>query len=72
MRVFSALWLATSVCGVAEHSHHGESEAETEGQKQVPLLETEFVQDGPEELERKWSFEVCRFCFDLASCSWIF
>ena len=50
----SALLLAAGICGVVVGHSHGETR---EG-KQTPLHEQEFVQDGPEELERKWSFEV--------------
>jgi hypothetical protein len=57
MKVKSALLLASAICGIAAHSHHGE----TGGANQTPLHEQEFVQDGPEELERKWSFEVSWF-----------
>jgi agmatinase len=53
MRV-SSLAVFLGFCGVVVgHSHHHQ-----DGGKQVPLHEQEFVQDGPEELERKWSFEV--------------
>jgi hypothetical protein len=41
-------------CGfVTGHQDHGH------GGKQIPLHEQEYVQDPVEELERKWSFEVC-------------
>jgi len=41
-------------CGVVTgHQSHGY------GEKQIPLHEQEYVQDPVEELERKWSFEVC-------------
>lgn len=43
------------VCGVAVgHSHH-----EKEGGEFDPLAAPEYVQESVEELERKWSFEVC-------------
>ena len=52
MRATPALLLAAGICGtVVGQSHHGEG--------QVPLHEQEFLQDSSEELERKWSFEVC-------------
>lgn len=41
------------ISGVTAHSHHAE-----DGEKEVPLHEREYSQDSPEELERKWSFEV--------------
>jgi hypothetical protein len=56
---FTALLLAAGICGVVGHTHHGE----TGEAKQVPLHEQEFVQDTPEELERKWSFEVSLLLF---------
>jgi hypothetical protein len=60
MKLTSTLLLAAGICGVVGHSGHGE-----EGESQVPLHEQEFVQDSFEELERKWSFEVCLYVFDL-------
>lgn len=41
------------ISGVTAHSHHNH-----DGEKEVPLHEREYSQDSPEELERKWSFEV--------------
>ena len=38
----------SALSAVLGHEEHGE----------VPLHERPFVQDSPEELERKWSFEV--------------
>ncbi len=34
-----------------EHGHHHD-------EKEIPLHEQEYIQDSPEELERKWAFEV--------------
>ena len=48
--------LVLAICGsgVAGNAHeHGHQHEE-----QIPLHEKEYVQDSPEELERKWSFEV--------------
>ena len=43
------------VCGVAVgHSHH-----EEEGGQFDPLAAPEYVKESVEELEKKWSFEVC-------------
>lgn len=55
MRVLLVLELFLGFCGVVVvgHSRHLQDAG-----TQVPLLEQAFVQDGPEELERKWSFEV--------------
>ena len=52
MRLETTLLLA-GICGVVvgHEALHGEG-------KQIPLYEQEFVQDSPEKLERKWSFEV--------------
>lgn len=49
---FGLTFLA-GICGVVvgHETFHGEG-------KQIPLHEQDFVQDSPEELERKWSFEV--------------
>lgn len=49
--------LALVGCGVV--SGHQDHHEEGEGENQVPLHEREYIQDSPEELERKWSFEVC-------------
>ena len=54
--LFVALLLGygVEVAGGHEHYHeHGGGRGE-----QIPLHEREYVQDSPEELERKWSFEV--------------
>lgn len=57
---FEKLLLATAgICGVVgvhghEHGHHHD-------EKEIPLHEQEYIQDNPEELERKWGFEVTGF-----------
>lgn len=48
--VYSVL-IGGVISGVTAHSHH-------DVEKEVPLHEREYSQDSPEELERKWSFEV--------------
>jgi len=50
MKITSILALCGVVAGHAHHEH---------GEREVPLHKREFVQDSAEELERKWSFEVC-------------
>jgi hypothetical protein len=42
--------------GVLGHEHEGEM---GDGEGQLPLHTLEYIQDPVEELERKWSFEVC-------------
>jgi len=49
-----SLTLFLALCGVvAGHDHHEHHHGE-----EIPLHEGEWVKDSPEELERKWSFEV--------------
>ena len=62
MRVQGFTTLALLGCSVVAGHQHLEHEADRE--KQVPLHEQEYFQDSPEELERKWSFEVC-CCFSF-------
>jgi hypothetical protein len=56
MRISLLSVLVLTICGSGvagnahEHGHHHE--------EQIPLHEREYVQDSPEELERKWTFEV--------------
>lgn len=56
------LTLGLALCGaVKAHSggvHVHDHEREGEGAFESPLHEREWVKDSPEELERKWSFEV--------------
>ncbi|CZR66872.1 related to agmatinase [Phialocephala subalpina] len=53
---FDKFLLATAgICGVVgvhghEHGHHHH-------EKEIPLHEQEYIQDNPDELERKWGFE---------------
>ena len=54
-RVLAACVVVGLVNGHGHGHHHGADGEEGE----VPLHERAFVQDSVEELERKWSFEVC-------------
>lgn len=51
LQLASILPLCWVVAGHAGHYHEHEEE--------LPLHKRPFVQDSPEELLRKWSFEVC-------------
>lgn len=52
-RLHLLLWLG---CGVVGHERDVGEKGEG---GQIPVYEKEYIQDTVEELERKWSFEVC-------------